>query len=161
MPKSCFPTNDTGSICSKAFNNNRLDKELTSDSDDVSTCSSSTNSTTSRTKNVSFSNLEVKYFTYDLGDSNLVKDGPPLTISWDSFKAIVIPIEKYESVRELRGPVRVIHSKERMNILLREGMDISLIEDAMEEIRIRRRGGRRKIARVKRNQSKKTSDKFC
>ena len=134
-PKIYPRTNDSDeNICCKAIYNDRLDKELTSDSDDISTCSSSTNSTISR-KNVSFSNLEVKYFAYDLGDSHRVKDGPPLTITWDSFKAIVIPIEKYESVREPRGPVPIINPKERMNILLRIGIDASQIEDTMEEIR--------------------------
>ena len=116
----------------------RQDREVIPDLDDVSTCSSSTNSTTNRAKNVSFSNLEVKFFSYDLGDSYGVKDGPPLTISWDCFKEIAIPIEKYELAREPRGPVRIIKPNERMNILLRKGVDISRIEDTIESIRRRR-----------------------
>ena len=91
-------------------------------------------------RSVSFSNLEVKYFKFDLGDSLGVArdDGPPLTISWDSFEAIVMPISLYESVRQPRGPVPTIKSEERMNILLRNGVDIAQIEETMSRMKIRK-----------------------
>ena len=114
-----------------------LTKYPHSNSSEFSTAA--TNNVNSRTKSVSFSNLEVKYFKFDLGDSLGVRadDGPPLTISWDSFKDIIIPISLYESVREPRGPVPIINSEERMKILLRNGVDISQIEDTMGKIRRR------------------------
>ena len=54
-------------------------------------------------KAVSFSTLEVRYFSIILGDNpGCGSDGPPLTISWDYDEVITVSVDCYEIYRKPR-----------------------------------------------------------
>jgi hypothetical protein len=57
-----------------------------------------------RKRRVVFGRIEIKEYSYMLGDNPSVSDGAPLTIAWKSQRKVVFEVEYYEAYHP--SPVR-------------------------------------------------------
>jgi hypothetical protein len=78
-----------------------------------------------REKKIRFSTIEMHCHPIELGDNPSVTDGAPLTIGWQAFETITIPVDEYEKSNPSRNrrPEHelVLSSKVRSNRLKKEG----------------------------------------
>jgi hypothetical protein len=98
-------------------------------------------------KSVQFSALQIRTFPMILGDHPCCKTGLPVSLDWEHTKEEVVPIEEYESsrqVRSCRSSLRMDQSTRRE--ILGQVSDHNDLKRAERKMfRERERGGKRRM----------------
>ena len=68
-----------------------------------------TEATCNMKRNVSFSSLEIREYTTELGDNPSCSSGPPICLSWEPTSSISLCFETYESYRPPRRRKEQMH----------------------------------------------------
>uniref|UniRef100_A0A7S4SVU6 Uncharacterized protein n=1 Tax=Ditylum brightwellii TaxID=49249 RepID=A0A7S4SVU6_9STRA len=85
---------------------------------------------------VSFSRVDIRLFTIDIGDNPSVSSGPPLTISWDHFDEHHVDIDEFESHHpaDRNRLALLVPYKERWRRLVESGLTDDEIFEATKKV---------------------------
>lgn len=85
-------------------------------------------------RSVQWANMDVRYYSYTLGDNPSVEDGPPIAMGEECLGEDTFSIDEFESQRPPRQVNLIVPKATRVRLLKEAGYDIDAIINASTEI---------------------------